>query len=186
MISTKEIKIRNRQELHPQGLKMCHRCHQVKPRTDEFFTVACRKNHPRRDRHKGYCKECDKKRRRLQKLALKKDPERHLRRLIASLRSRAKTQSLPFNLTGDDLVMQYHQQNGNCYWTGRKFDLTSEYHDRSRPANYSMSVDKLTPSMGYVKGNVVLCLWKVNQLKNNLTAEEFIEFCSLITKRFSK
>lgn len=117
MISTKEIKIRNRQELHPQGLKMCHRCHQVKPRTDEFFTVACRTNHPWRDRHKGYCKECDKKRRRLQKLALKKDPERHLRRLIASLKSRAKAQSLPFNLIGDDLVIQYHQQNGNASLT---------------------------------------------------------------------
>ena len=77
------------------------------------------------------------------------------------------------------------KQNKTCYWTGKDFDMISQYKDKSRPVDNFISVDKLDPDKGYVEGNVVLCLWKVNQLKNNLTSSEFIAFCSLISERFS-
>lgn len=180
-----EIRTLNLKKYHPAGLKMCTRCSIVKLRTDEFFVVNCSLSNKKRDRHKGYCKDCDKKARIIQKQNLKKDIRRYFNRHIASLRHRAKLNNLPFNLTGDYLYNQYLKQNKTCYWTGKDFDMISQYKDKSRPVDNFISVDKLDPDKGYVEGNVVLCLWKVNQLKNNLTSSEFIAFCSLISERFS-
>lgn len=36
----------------------------------------------------------------------------------------------------------------------------------------SPSLDRLVPSIGYVRGNVAVVSWKANRAKNNLTARE--------------
>ena len=37
---------------------------------------------------------------------------------------------------------------------------------------YAMTVDRIIPSVGYVKGNVVLCCNIVNKIKTNLSLEQ--------------
>lgn len=178
-----EIRSLNRKVYHPKGMKMCTRCTIIKPRTDEFFVVNSLKT-KKRDRHKGFCKECNKKSRRIQKLELRKNIKQYFNRIIANLRHRSKEINVPFNVTGEYLYNQYIKQNSLCYWTGKNFDMDTEYPDKSRPGDNFLSVDRLDPKKGYVEGNLVLCLWKVNQVKNNLDSNQFLDLCSLITKRF--
>ena len=39
-----------------------------------------------------------------------------------------------------------------------------------------LSVDRIIPELGYIKGNIVLCTQKVNLVKNNLTLREMSEW----------
>jgi hypothetical protein len=48
------------------------------------------------------------------------------------------------------------------------------------------SVDKMVPSLGYVDGNVVWCLWGINRMKNNLSASEFVDFCNTVVEHFTR
>jgi hypothetical protein len=43
-----------------------------------------------------------------------------------------------------------------------------------------ISLDKLTPSKGYTKGNVVWCTYLINTCKNMLTEDEFYKICAKI------
>lgn len=181
-----EIRTLNRTKYHPQNLKMCTRCEKIKPRTDAHFVVNCDNSNKKRDRHKGFCKACDKQRRKKQRKDLKSNPEHYFERLITTLKHRAKKQSIPFNIKGSDLYQQYLDQNKLCYWTGKSFDWTDIGKDSKTPGNNFITVDKLEPSKGYIKGNCVLSLWSVNKQKNNLTHAEFINFCHLIAQRFPK
>ena len=36
----------------------------------------------------------------------------------------------------------------------------------------ALSIDKISPEKGYIKGNVVLCTYKSNTIKTNLTLDE--------------
>lgn len=44
----------------------------------------------------------------------------------------------------------------------------------------TLSVDRLTPKLGYVKGNVVLCTYSSNWAKNSRTEDEFYSFCEIV------
>ena len=39
--------------------------------------------------------------------------------------------------------------------------------------NYSFSVDKVIPNLGYTKGNIVFCINIVNTFKSSLLIEQF-------------
>jgi hypothetical protein len=39
----------------------------------------------------------------------------------------------------------------------------------------SPSFDRINPKKGYVKGNVVICSWRANRIKNNGTATEHLK-----------
>ena len=41
----------------------------------------------------------------------------------------------------------------------------------------SPSIDKIDPTLGYVKGNVQWLTKRMNLIKNNLTNDQFFEFC---------
>ena len=40
----------------------------------------------------------------------------------------------------------------------------------------SISVDKIIPELGYIKENIVLCSFKANTIKQNLTLDELREW----------
>lgn len=67
-----------------------------------------------------------------------------------------------FEITMSDLVWHTH-----CPMLGLELDWTGDYRKENSP-----SIDRIDSSKGYVKGNVVLCSWRANRLKNNGTAEE--------------
>jgi hypothetical protein len=60
-----------------------------------------------------------------------------------------------------------------CYYTG--MDLTLEAHKLN-----TISLDRVDSSKDYIEGNVVFCCSMVNKMKNNLSVEQFVNFCEKI------
>lgn len=44
----------------------------------------------------------------------------------------------------------------------------------------SMSIDRLIPNLGYIKNNIVLCMYIANTSKGSKTEVEFYDFCTKI------
>lgn len=88
-----------------------------------------------------------------------------------------KNSCVPSDLTVDYLLDLYGQQDGYCYYTGRKMILGwldgKCHHD-------TLSLDKLDPSKGYTKGNVVWCSFLSNTMKRNMTELQFYEIMEQI------
>ena len=74
-------------------------------------------------------------------------------------KSRAKSKNLPFNIELTDIVVP-----DRCPVFGTEWDF-----DRKEG---TPSLDKIAPSKGYVKGNIVVVSMRANRLKNDATPEE--------------
>lgn len=83
---------------------------------------------------------------------------------LVSLRSRAKKNNLPFNLTQEDLVFPPF-----CPILGIPM-----YHNDRIPTDNSPSVDRIIPKLGYVKGNVQVISHRANKIKHNATYRELL------------
>lgn len=127
----------------------------------------------------SYCRECRTKQ------AIKNNNtslDSYLANRIRGIRARSKTNKISFNLTTEYLLQIYNQQEGMCFYTGREMSIP--VNDETRTSKYdALSVDKIIPSLGYVKGNVVLCSWRSNSIKGNMTLEEMSEWLPLWHKR---
>lgn len=178
----------NRYVHHPKGNRLCSRCQTIKALTKENFGI---KRYYRDNEGSVInigldpeCSECMVRRRLERTKEIKADYRRYCRsKLLAQLRHRAKACNVPFNLTADDLIAQWEEQGGNCWYTSAKLDL-SLVGDGKGPHRYFPSIDRRDPAEGYVKGNIAWMTYCINRMKNDLKEQEFIEFCSLITRRF--
>lgn len=85
-------------------------------------------------------------------------------RMLSCAKMRAKEQSVPFNLTVPDFEIP-----GLCPILGIKLELN---RGRGGFKDSSPSLDKIIPSKGYVKGNVVVISYRANRLKGDATVEE--------------
>jgi hypothetical protein len=103
-------------------------------------------------------------------------------RLIGGAKNRAKTKNLPFDITAHDLLDLYHEQEGCCAISGIPFDLTKSDVDGT-PRFNTVSLDRIVPHKGYIKGNVRLVCYQVNCAISEFGAEHFIELCKIITER---
>ena len=89
-------------------------------------------------------------------------------RQLGGYRKRSRDRGLPFELTIDDLMGLYYTQDGKCYYTAQ---ILTWGHTKLNP--HSLSLDRRIPSLGYVVGNVVLCLFQINTMKGARTEADF-------------
>lgn len=88
-----------------------------------------------------------------------------------SVKSRARETGTPFDLPGGYLADLYTRQGGRCFYTDEEMKVYfGTKHSGSR--RDSLSVDKIVPELGYVVGNVVLCIFRANAVKYDCTLEE--------------
>lgn len=80
------------------------------------------------------------------------------------------------DLTEDYLYDLYKQQEGNCYYSGTKMRTEKKHPE-------TLSIDKIVPKLGYVKGNVQWVCWAVNRAKGDMTERDFLSMCRAITGR---
>jgi hypothetical protein len=78
-------------------------------------------------------------------------------------------------LTVQYLVTQWEKQNGLCYYTGLPMDWKANGVKQD-----GMSLDRLSPDLGYVCGNVVFCMFQINTMKGKSTEDEFYRRMELI------
>ena len=94
-----------------------------------------------------------------------KTPEGWAKMRISALRSFAKREHLPFDLTTDDLLAAF-PADGLCPY----FKMPLVLGEGANPMN--ASVDKIIPAKGYVRGNIRVMSHRANTIKNDCTDPE--------------
>ena len=83
----------------------------------------------------------------------------------ATCKSRAKAKGIPFDLEVSDIVIPEF-----CPLLGTR--LNTEANQENRWA--SPSIDRLIPTKGYIKGNILICSMRANTIKNNASIDELM------------
>ena len=89
--------------------------------------------------------------------------------MISRAKNRAKKKELEFNITEDDIFIPSH-----CPILGVK--LVPNCGNRVN----SMSLDRIDPSKGYIKGNVWVISNRANAMKNNADFELLLKFAKWV------
>jgi hypothetical protein len=95
-------------------------------------------------------------------------PDSHKKILLVWARSRAKKNGIFFDINHEDLTWPTH-----CPVLG----IELIYGARNAGTKYrdnSPSIDRIDPSIGYVKGNVMVISFRANAMKRNATAHELV------------
>ncbi len=103
---------------------------------------------------------------------LNSGPERFLKNRSSLIKHRCSVDGTPFNLNGDYLIHLYLKQNGLCFYTDIPMIMLAGRSKDRRADRDSLSLDRIVPAIGYVKGNVVLCTNRINTVKNDLSLDE--------------
>lgn len=150
-----------------------------------YTCIICKNNFPsenfyvrRRKRKDGslsqerrnHCNSCQRKR------SAKWQIENPISFMWSSAKSRAKSGNLPFNIEKSDIKIPEE-----CPILKIKLKRT----DGSASAN-SPTLDKIIPSLGYIKGNIQVISYMANIMKSNATPEEILNFCEWGLKTFRK
>ena len=180
--------------------KTCTKCGKTKPVT-EFSKRGIKKSGTNFSSYsigwdvwKNTCKDCDAEYARNFRKEnpgyrgsgkLTKYPKEE-RLLISAIRARLNMCKITFrkrnggkcesDLDADYLYELYKKQEGRCVYTGVKLGLK-----KGHPA--TISIDKIVPAKGYVRGNVQWVCWAVNRAKGDLTEATFLKMCKTITER---
>jgi hypothetical protein len=85
--------------------------------------------------------------------------------LLKSARYRAKKENLPFNLELEDIYIPKY-----CPY----INIPLAVGGGGKPSPNSPSLDRIDPTLGYIKGNVIAVSFKANAMKQNATPQEII------------
>lgn len=98
--------------------------------------------------------------------------------LLTGAKQRAGAKGEPFTLTLTHVVTGL--ERGVCPRTGFWFDLTV---GKRKQNPYAPSLDKINPTKPYSDDNVQVVCWQYNAMKQELSDEELLYFCKMITER---
>jgi hypothetical protein len=94
--------------------------------------------------------------------------------MLVRTKSRAKKFNIPFNLSLDDIVIP-----DVCPVFGVPFELIS---CNGKVSPQAPSIDKIIPTLGYVKGNIQVISCRANTLKNNASLAELESIVAFLKK----
>lgn len=78
---------------------------------------------------------------------------------------RSKRDNIAFDLTEDDFIVPEY-----CPVLGIKLEFGLKRYSDNSP-----SIDRIDPTKGYVKGNVIVISRRANTIKNNATVDELFK-----------
>ena len=83
---------------------------------------------------------------------------------------------IEYNLTPEYIQQLLEKQNYKCFYTGVELkDADSKFE---KP-----TIDRIDSSKGYIKGNVVICTWAANNIKNDMTISELYNQINLFKQK---
>ena len=98
----------------------------------------------------------------------------------AALR-RATKKEIKFEISLEDIIEKFISQKGKCFYSNEPMLIKKEnkniLHDP-----YKMTIDCIDSNIGYVKENVVWCLYCVNSFKQKMSPSEIIKISRNIVK----
>lgn len=118
-----------------------------------FENAEKKRTNPKRLSQKQYTKN-----------SFEKNPLKfRLSRTCSQAKIRSKKQNVPFNITRQDLINMFPADN-LCPVLKVPFEWGTKINK-----DYSPSLDRMIPELGYVKGNIKFISYKANRIKNNAT-----------------
>jgi hypothetical protein len=87
-------------------------------------------------------------------------------------KSRALSKGLPFDIDREHLTELWDDNEGCCALTGRAFSLDS-WGGKGQVNPDAPSIDRIKPTLGYVKGNVRLITYHMNISLSDFGTELF-------------
>lgn len=161
--------LKYRDDFNPEnyGKKLtCWDCNKSKPR----HLFPYRKQY--KDNKEKRCKKCNRENHKFRRNNHTKEQiiNELLNSCKASCKSRTKNKRFNasvFNITVNDILELAKKQDNKCVYTGK--ELSWKAND-----NYKISIDRINSSKGYVKNNIQLVGWIVNQAKSNLSEKNFL------------
>jgi hypothetical protein len=113
----------------------------------------------------SYCLDC---RRKQVYENLNGDITKFLNERYRRLRIRCRMNGQVLGFSREYLKQLYDDQHGRCFYFGIEMVCTFGKGMNTK----ALSVDRIIPRAGYVKGNVVLCTLRANSIKSNLNLLE--------------
>ena len=107
----------------------------------------------------------------------KKAEINRLSQMIRIIKNRANKKGIEFTITEEDIFIPEY-----CPILGVKLD-----HSYGKGLhNNCISLDRIDPTKGYIKGNVWVISDLANRMKNNASKEELVIFANSILKLFGE
>lgn len=100
--------------------------------------------------------------------------EWRVNRLLYMARNRSKSKKLDFDLDLEYLMTLWNINKGCCEVSKIPFELGRSEKGKVHP--YAPSLDRITPSKGYVKGNVRIVVYQLNISLSEFGLEQFNNF----------
>ena len=142
----------------PEGFRNCTTCSTLKP------LEAFHKHSKCRGGYNSVCKECKK--------SITKNQWKNYSleyKIFNRTRSRATAKNINFNLELSDIIIPKE-----C----PVFKVPFIYNDK----DWSASIDRINPNLGYIKGNIMIISNKANRIKNDASLKDLQQVVSFYTK----
>lgn len=152
--------------------KICTTCKIEK----SIFEFTANKSQP--SGYMGYCKNCNSERNK----RYRKGPtslRTACKRIFSYINKRCKEKGHVLDFTAIYLEELFERQKGLCAYTQEPLELSAGKLN-------TISVDRVNSSEGYLKENVVLTTWAVNNAKQNMNLKYFISMCEKVYKNAQK
>lgn len=91
---------------------------------------------------------------------------------------RSLKKKIPFEISVQDILDIGLVQDGRCFYSNIDMHIVKSSESLHDP--YKMTVDCKDQELGYVKSNIVLCLYCVNSLKQKMSYGEMLSICQKI------
>lgn len=92
-------------------------------------------------------------------------------------KARSKALGVPCDIDPNYCIELFKAQQSRCHWTGAEFILKGPPRHPLKP-----SLDRIEPSLGYTKGNVVWATNFANRARSDLPADQFRDVLGVITQ----
>lgn len=150
----------------------CKKCKEIKS-IDEFKLARKGKENEYRF---AFCYKCLGKQ---VKERINADINKFLSSKYSGLVNRCGGNGVVLTISREYYINQYHKQNGKCFYT----DIEMTWGVGNVLSKYAASFDKIIPELGYIPGNVVFCINKINTCKNDLNLLELRNWMPIIYKK---
>ncbi len=99
-----------------------------------------------------------------------------IRKAVSAAKYRAQKKGVPFSITVEDMVEQWEEQEGRCYW----FEVPMGAPEDHRHHPQTPSLDRVVPDHGYIYGNAVWACLAANVAKRDTDPDCWEEFLDLL------
>jgi hypothetical protein len=160
-----------------KGSMVCSGCGEEKPLSDFERDLRTASRAPT-----GKCRRCRLSRKAFRRTRGSETLEGALKPLLSNAQARSKKKGWTCSLGLADLIEQWDLQQGLCFYTGAPMVHRRQHTSgirgvgglqRCPPDN--VSIDRKDSSLGYERGNVVLCRYIANCMKQDIPIPLWLE-----------